>query len=88
MRDAERAAAYYRAAAEAGDSRGMHAMGNLHASGVGVTRSLAEAYVWWSLAAELGHPQAEAARGVARGALMRGAGLRDAEALLAERRGR
>ncbi len=60
--DLRRAAAYYRLGAEAGDVRGMHALGNLYIAGAGVPRAAEDAYVWYLLAAGRGFSASVAPR--------------------------
>lgn len=61
-RDRERAAGWFRRAAEAGDARAMHGLGVCHYRGLGVPRDLLEAYVWFCRAATSGLAVAISAR--------------------------
>lgn len=51
----EEAVAYYRAAAELGDARGMAGLGAMYAKGEGVEQDLDEARKHYTEAAEMGH---------------------------------
>ena len=66
---AERARALLLFAAERNHARAMHALGNMHAAGLGGPTRLAEAYFWYRLAAQRRRDTSATARDAARASL-------------------
>ena len=58
-KNAELAREWFVKAADTGSAEALFELGNMHATGLGVTQSAAEARKWWEKAAKLGHPIAK-----------------------------
>ena len=64
-RDVERAAEYYRKAAEYGDPDAQYLVGRCYDSGIGLPKNDAEAATWYALAARGGNAEAQYRLGLA-----------------------